>query len=164
LTPQKVSQKLLALGAVWLISACQGTSEPPAAPRPTVSHRTVKEKLIVVPAEVARDWRAVKISVIDKVRGTEDIYTFPIGKVSRISSLNLSVSVVAFLPSFGIEGSTITSSSSRPSNPGVKVRIAGADNGKLVYEGWLFAKFPNTHAVTHPRYAFGLVSAVPVSK
>jgi len=164
LTPQKAPQKLLVLGACCLLAACQRTNEPPAVLKPTVSHGTVKEKQVVIPADVVRGWRAVKISVIDKVRATENVYIFPIGKVTRIPNLNLSISVDAFLPSFVIEGSTITSASNKPNNPSVKVRITDTDSGKLVYTGWLFVNFPNTHAVTHPNYAFNFVAPVPISK
>jgi hypothetical protein len=157
-------QKLLALGAFCLLSACQSSKETAPVLRPTVSHRTVKEKQVVVPAEVAREWRAVRISVIDKVHATENVYVFPIGKVTRIPGVKLSISVDAFLPSFVMEGTTITSSSNKPGNPGVKVRITDSDTGLLVYSGWLFVNFPNTHAVTHPNYAFNFVAPVPISK
>jgi hypothetical protein len=164
-TPQKVPQKLLVFGACCLLSACQRPNEqPPPVLKPTVSHGTVKEKQVVIPAEVARSWRAVKISVIDKIHATESVHTFPIGTISHIPGVNLSISVDAFLPSFVIEGSTITSASNKPNNPGVKVRITDTDSGKLIYTGWLFVNFPNTHAVTHPNYAFNFVAPVPVSK
>ncbi|HIJ94973.1 MAG TPA: DUF2155 domain-containing protein [Desulfuromonadales bacterium] len=158
-------QKFLVLGTCFLMVACQKSShEPPPVLKPTVSHGTVKEKQVIIPAEVAREWRAVRISVIDKVHATENVYSFPIGKVTRVPGAKLSLSVDAFLPSFVIEGSTITSSSNKPGNPGVKVRITDSDTGLLVYAGWLFVNFPNTHAVTHPNYAFNFVAPVAVSR
>lgn len=158
-----VQKVLLGLSAVCLISACQGSSERPPVFRPTPSHQqSAKEKTVVVPPEVARAWRAVKIAVIDKSRATENIYTVPIGGTFRVPASNLTISIEAFLPSFVMEGSNITSSSNELKNPGVKVRIS--DKGADIYSGWLFSNFPNTHAFMHPKFGFTLVDVVPVAK
>jgi hypothetical protein len=146
-----------------LIAACQGKGEqPPTIINPRTSHQSTEEKFVVVPPEVARAWKAVKIAVIDKSRATEDVYTVPIGGSSRIPSSNLMISVEAFLPSFVMEGSRVTSSSNQLNNPGVKVTIS--DDGAIVYKGWLFSNFPNTHAFMHPKFALTLVDVVPVTK
>jgi hypothetical protein len=100
--------------------------------------------------------------VIDKTRGTENIYVIPIGSPVTIPSSKLTISVEAFLPAFIMEGTTITTSSNELINPGAKVRIS--ENGTSVFQGWLFSKFPNTHAVTHPKYGFSLIGVVPVTK
>jgi hypothetical protein len=100
--------------------------------------------------------------VIDKTRGTENIYTIPIGTSFTVPSSSLNIHVEAFLPSFTMEGTTITSSSNELLNPGAKVRIR--ENGAPVFQGWLFSKFPNTHAVTNPKFGFSLIGVVPVRK
>jgi len=156
-----VIQSLFVLCALVLLAPHQGLADAlPGNFRPTASHSTNIEKAIVVPPEVARRWRAIKIAVIDKTRGTENIYIIPVGIIYRVPSSTLTIVVDAFLPSFVMEGMTITSSSNEPFNPGAKVKIS--DNGTLVFQGWLFAKFPNTHAVTHPKYGFSLIGAVPM--
>ena len=164
LTPRmNVQNLLLALVAMWLVTACQGSSEQtPTVIGPTVSHQSAKEKTVVVPREVAIAWKAVKIAVIDKTSATENIYTIPIGGSSRIPSSNLTISIDAFLPSFVMEGSNMTSYSNKLKNPGVKVRIS--DNGSLIFKGWLFSNFRNSQAFMHPRFGFTLVDAVPVTK
>lgn len=151
-----------ALLLVLLLSACQAREQQSVVPEPTTSHKTSPEKTVVVPREVAGAWKAVKIAVIDKKRATENIYTVPVGGVSRIPSTKLTISAEAFLPSFVIEGTVMTSSSNELRNPGVKVNIS--DNGVPVFNGWLFSKYPATHAVTHPKYGFTLVGVVPASK
>jgi hypothetical protein len=70
--------------------------------------------------------------------------------------------VEAFLPAFTMEGTTITTSSIELVNPGAKVSIS--ENRTSVFQGWLFLKFPNTHAVTHPKYGFSLIGVVPAGK
>ncbi len=122
----------------------------------------MKEKKVVVPPDVSRRWAAVKLAVIDKTRGTENIYVIPIGSPITIPSSELTIFVEAFLPAFIMEGTTITSSSIELVNPGAKVRIS--ENDTSIFQGWLFSKFPNTHAVTHPKYGFSLIGVVSVPK
>ena len=142
------------------LSATQGRAETsPDTFRPSASHRTVKEKMIFVPPEVTQRWRDVKLAVIDKTRGTENIYVIPIGSLFKVPTSALTIIVEAFLPSFKMEGTTITTSSNELENPGAKFRIY--EKGIPVFEGWLFTKFPNTHAVSHPRFGFSLIGAVP---
>ncbi|MEI7817245.1 MAG: DUF2155 domain-containing protein [Desulfuromonadales bacterium] len=146
-----------------VLTSCQEQIEKPHDKlKPSTSHRTVKEKTVIVPPEVARRWKAVKIAVIDKTRGTENIYVVPVGTPFTIPVSTLTITVEAFLPAFTMEGTTITTSSNELVNPGAKVSIN--ENGSSVFQGWLFSKFPNTHAVTHPKYGFSLIGVVPVSK
>lgn len=148
-----------ALFVLVVTTACQGGSDQAPSPlQPTISHKTANEKKVVVPPDVKRTWRAVKIAVIDKKRATENIYTVPIAGMFHIPSTTLTITVEAFLPSFVMEGAVMTSSSNELDNPGVKVRIV--DNAQPVFSGWLFSKFPTTHAVTHPKFGFTLVGAV----
>lgn len=131
---------------------------PPDVLTPRPSHRTVIEKKIVVPHEVFMRWKAVKFAVIDKKRGTENIYVVPIGVPYVIPVSKLTIFVEAFLPAFTMEGTTITSSSNDLWNPAAKVNIT--EKGTVIFQGWLFAKFPNTHAVTHPRFGVSLTGVV----
>lgn len=123
------------------------------------SHRFVREKRVVVPHDVLLRWKAVKIAVIDKIRGTENIYVVPIGAAFTVPISKLNILVDVFLPAFTMEGATITTSSNELINPSAKISID--ENGTYLFQGWLFTKFPNTHAVTHPRFGFSLIGAVP---
>jgi len=125
----------------------------------STSHRTVKEKTVIVPAEVSRRWKAVKLVVLDKIRGTENIYVIPIGSQVTIPTSALTITVEAFLPAFTMEGRTITTSSNELVNPSAKIRIS--ENGIPVFQGWLFAKFPNRQAVSHPKFGISLIGVVP---
>jgi hypothetical protein len=53
-----------------------------------------------------------------------------------------------------MQGPDITSSTNEPTNPAVNIVVS--ENGGLIFSGWLFQKFPTTHAFTHPRFSIGL--------
>jgi len=146
------------------LTGCQQNQPPPKKidAGSTNSHAAKKTARIVVPSSVAGKWKAVRIAVIDKSRATQKIYTIPVGGKLSIPSTAMVVTVETFLPAFIMEGTTMTSASNDLINPGVKVQIT--ENGAIIFKGWLFSKFPNTHAFMHPQYGFTLVDSVPASK
>jgi len=147
------------------MTGCQQEKQAPPQ-KPEVdslhSHTSRKVARIVVPPFVAGKWKAVRIAVIDKNSTSQKSYTIPIGGSLNIPSSSMSVKVETFLPAFTMEGSTMTSASNELKNPGVKVQIT--ENGAVIFNGWLFSKFPNTHAFMHPRYGFTLVDVLPAGK
>ncbi len=159
--PARIIQ--LTLSTFFLVSLLTACQERPEKLhdflKPSTSHRTVIEKTVIVPPEVLRRWKAVKLAVIDKTRGTENIYLVPIGSSFKVPSSSLTIYLEAFLPAFTMEGTVITTSSNELVNPGAKVHIS--ENGISVFQGWLFSNFPNTHAVTHPKFGFSLIGVVP---
>lgn len=126
------------------------------------SHTTAKKgATVVVPDSVKGKWKAVRIAVVDKSAAKEAIYTVPIGGKLTLPHSTMTIMVDAFLPAFVIEGSAMTSSGNEPKNPGAKVRIT--ENGAVIFNAWLFARFPTTHAFMHPHYAFTLLNGVPAT-
>jgi len=149
--------------AAYLLTACQEQSERSHDKlKPSTSHRSVKEKTVIVPPEVLQRWKSVKLAVIDKIHGTENIYIIPIRSPFKVPSSLLTIKVNDFLPAFTMEGTIITTSSNELLNPAVKIRVS--ENGTTIFQGWLFSRFPNTHAITHPKYGFSLIGVVPVKK
>ena len=146
------------------MSGCQRDQQPSSKTKVDSLHsRTVKKDgRIVVPPSVAGRWKAVGIAVIDKSNESRKVYTIPIGGKLSIPGSTMLVKVETFLPAFIMEGSTMTSSSNDLKNPGVNVLIT--ENGAVIFKGWLFSKFPNTHAFMHPKYGFTLVDFVPAGK
>jgi len=71
----------------------------------------------------------------------------------------MSIEVENFLPAFIMEGSSITSASNDLKNPAAKVKINEAST--VLFKGWMFARYPTTHAFMHPRFSFTLIDAVP---
>jgi len=158
-------KKLLALTLLFAgLAGCQQNQQPP--PKLDAgslnSHTAKKDARLVVPSFVAGRWKAVRIAVIDKSSVSQKIYTIPIGGKLAIPASSMVVTVETFLPAFIMEGSTMTSASNDLKNPGVKVQIT--ENGAVIFKGWLFSKFPNTHAFMHPKYGFILVDVVPASR
>jgi len=117
---------------------------------------------VVLPSFVTGKWKAVKIAVIDKSKTSQHVYTIPIKGNMAIPDSTLVIGVEAFLPAFTMEGSSMTSASNELKNPAAKVQIL--ENGSVIFRGWLFSQFPNTHAFMHPRYGFILVDFVPAGK
>ena len=114
-----------------------------------------------MPDSVRGKWKAVKIAVTDKSVSKEHVYTIPIGGKITLPRTSMTIEVETFLPAFIMEGSVRTSSSNQLKNPGAKVRIS--DAGSVIYKGWLFSRYPTTHAFMHPRYGFTLVDFVPAA-
>jgi hypothetical protein len=148
------------------LSGCQKDQRPPqktdVASLNSHSQTAKKAAKIIVPPSVAGRWKAVRIAVIDKSNVSQKVYTIPIGGKLDIPASTVNVTVETFLPSFVMEGSTMTSASNDLTNPGVKVQIT--ENGAVIFKGWLFSKFPNTHAFMHPKYGFTLVDFVPAAR
>ena len=146
------------------LSGCRQDQQPP--PKVDVgslnAHTAKAGAAIVVPPDVAEKWKAVKIAVIDKSNLSQKIYIIPIGGKLAIPASNMLIKVETFLPAFIMEGSTLTSSSSDLKNPAVKVQIT--ESGALIFDGWLFSKFPNKHAFMHPKYGFTLVAGVAADR
>lgn len=112
-----------------------------------------------MPDNVSGKWKAVRIAVIDKKTAKEAIYTIPIGGKLNIPESSMSIEVETFLPAFTMEGSTMTSASNELTNPAAIIRLRDGNTG--LFKGWMFARYPTTHAYLHPRFSFTLIDALP---
>ena len=146
---------LLALLA--LLAGCQREEPPPVAkpaPKPPLH--------VVVPAEVAARWKAVRIVAHDKQANRDLVYTVDVGGSFVLPDTALQVKVTHFLPTFVTDGKLATSTSNDAKNPGVEIVLiqGGAETGR----GWLFKtppqSEPDKHQLTHPRYSFRLEDVV----
>ena len=155
----RVLTVLLVLPIV-LLAGCQGTEQQTPSPVETARSHEKKIMTLAVPDAVKSRWKAVRICVTDKAAVKKIVHTIPIGGKINLPASSMTIEVEAFLPTFVMEGSVMTSSSNELKNPGAKVKIREGSN--LVFDGWLFSRFPNTHAFMHPRYGFALVDVVPV--
>jgi hypothetical protein len=116
---------------------------------------------VIIPEEIKGRWKAVKIAVQDKEKNQQDVYTVDIGSEFTVADSNLDLKVKNFLPYFQMDGLTLTSASNDPRNPAAQITIS--ENGREVFSGWLFSRYPNTHAFQHPRYSFSLIDFIPAS-
>ena len=143
-----------------LFAGCSKKEEKQVvSPAATSAQAAKKESVVVVPNSVKGKWKAVKIAVTDKDTNKETVYTVVIGATFTIPDTNLSVKVENFLPHFMMDGTTLTSQSNEPKNPAAQIRIS--EGGNEIFKGWLFSRFPTTHAFQHPKYGFTLVDFIP---
>ena len=116
------------------------------------------ERTIVVPDEVKGKWTKVVLNVVDRGSNKSGEYTVKLKSEFNIPNTDLKIMVGDFLPDFIINETTLTSASSRPNNPAVKVEIF--EGGKSIFRGWLYAKYPTMHPFEHPKYAITLKEGV----
>ena len=150
------------IGFFAFVSGCSKRENPkksqqrPSAIQDATARQVTEVK---VPAEVKGKWKSVKIGIMDKENNKEGIVEIELGKTIKIKGTNLTVKAENFLPHFIMEGTTLTSSSNSPKNPAVQVQIT--DNNLIIFKGWLFTLYPNTHASQHPKYGFSLIDYTP---
>ncbi len=143
------------------LSACGKQDKEQATPAPGAAGQTKlalpqkgQQATVTIPPDVKGKWKAIKITVEDKKAKSKKDYTIKLGESMEIPGSKLNVKAVEFVPSFVMQGLNITSASNEPTNPAAKVVVT--EGGKEVFSGWLFQKFPTTHAFTHPDYAITL--------
>jgi hypothetical protein len=144
------------------LSGCTSQEEKEPAPEPVKKTVPKAQTVVVIPESVQGMWKAVKISVQDKEKASEEIYTVDIGYAFDLDNSNLRLQVVNFLPHFVMDGKTLTSVGNDTKNPAVQIVIT--ENGTEIFNGWLFSLYPNTHAFQHARYSFSLADFLPAVK
>lgn len=163
---KKAALVSLSILLMFLFSACGGSdrqeqpkASSPAAQGAGVQIPPVGTPVVEVPDAVKGKWTGVVLLVQDKEKKTTQEHTVNLGEKYRIPGSDLTVLVKEFFPSFVMQGSTITSISNEPNNPAAQVVVN--EGGSRVFNGWLFGRFPTTHAFTHPKYAITLKEGIP---
>jgi hypothetical protein len=116
------------------------------------------EKKIVVPEDVKAKWRKVKLAVEDKASKKMGEYTVSVNSEFVVPNSNLKIVVSEFLPDFKMDEFTITSATADPNNPAVRVEVF--EDGKSIFKGWLYSKFPAIHPFEHKKYGITLKEGV----
>jgi hypothetical protein len=160
---------LLVLVAVTAVS-CRERGRPDPSIRMAVSHErevedggselggSVPTKL-VVPPDVTAAFSGVRIGWKDSRSGQGGVVDVPIAGSARIPGSDLEIRTDVFLPSFSMTSEQITSTGIGQENPAA--RIAVIENGKEVFAGWIFQRFPDVHPFQHPRFSLKLEGGVP---
>jgi hypothetical protein len=163
---------LACLSVFVLVVGCQKNESnppvpqaaPPAAPRqamPTDIPPISGTAPTVIPDSVKGKWRAVKLLVEDKKTTQSKEYVVDLGAELTIPSSTLVVKVEEFLPDLKIEETKFTTASNELKNPAVHVKIL--DNGKEIFNGWLFQLFPAVHPFQHEQFSITLRDSVAAS-
>ena len=117
-------------------------------------------RAVRVPDAVKGKWRAVKLQVETKGGGNPpQTITLGLGGEVVVPDSKLRLRAEEFLPALQVKGNEITSGSNEPANPAVLMTIW--DDGKQVFHGWLFSKFPDMQPFEHPKYRITLIEGVP---
>jgi len=117
-----------------------------------------EQRKIEVPADVKKSWGKVKLVFMDKAAKKSTEYVVDLGSELSIPGTDLKVAVSEFLPDFKIIGTTITSGSNEPVNPGVHIEVF--EKGKSIFKGWLYSKFPDMHPFEHNKYGLNLKEGI----
>jgi hypothetical protein len=109
---------------------------------------------VVVPENVKGTWKAVKLTIEDKVKNTTDDVVVNLGSEYAIPGSKIRIKVGDFLPDFRMQGSVITTASEEPNNPAVHVDVY--DGEEQVFKGWLYSRFPGIHPFDQEKYGIKL--------
>ncbi len=117
-------------------------------------------RAVRVPDEVKGKWRAVRLKVETKGGGgPPQTITLGLGAEAAVQGTRLKLRAEEFLPALHVKDNEITSGSNEPVNPAVLMTIW--EDGKRVFHGWLFGKFPDMQPFEHPKYRITLIEGVP---
>ena len=109
---------------------------------------------VSVPPDAQSKWKAVVIEVVNKQTNEKKDHVVDIDQSFTIPDTKIRIDVSTFLPDFSMSAKGITSLSNEPRNPAAKVVIY--ENGRNIFEGWLFKKLPMVHPFEHEVYAIKL--------
>jgi hypothetical protein len=151
----------IAIIPIAFLFACGGEKQQPeksTAPQGGQAIPSIGKPVVEVPAAVKGKWKGVVLVIEDKEKKDSKEHPVNIGEKFKVPGSDLTVMVKEFFPSFVMQGSSITSASNEPNNPAAQVVVA--EGGSEIFNGWLFAKFPTTHAFSHPKFAIILKEGI----
>jgi hypothetical protein len=149
-TPRPLSDQQLAEGSGSAVD-----DHPPI----TEDQKNVLRE-IIVPKSVEGKWKAVKILVRDKSDEERNaMRTVELGSTFQLGDSGITVSAAEFFPNFVLDQARYTSMDNTLGNPAIHLVIT--ENGKEIYNGWTFAKYPGLYAFEHKRYGLQLMDFIP---
>jgi hypothetical protein len=134
-------------------------SDTDGHPPVTEDQKNVQRE-IIVPKSVEGKWKAVKILVRDKSDEERNtMQTVELGSTFQLGDSGITVSAGEFFPNFVLDQALYTSMDNTLGNPAIHLVIT--ENGKELYNGWTFAKYPGLYAFEHKRYGLQLMDFIP---
>ena len=119
------------------------------------------QREVVVPKNVEGKWKAVKILVRDKTDEERNrMETVTLGSSFALGDSGITVKAGPFLPNFVLDDTRYTSMDNELGNPAIHLVIT--ENGKELYKGWTFAKYPTLYAFEHDRFSLQLMDFIPM--
>jgi hypothetical protein len=119
------------------------------------------ERAIVLPKGTDGKWKAVKLLIKNKKNEVRNqMKTITLGSSFTLEDSGIKVTVGPFLPNFVMSKKAYTSSGNELTNPAVQLVVE--KNGKTLYTGWAFAKYPTMYAFEHEDFALQLMDYIPI--
>ena len=148
------------------ITACAKKEPPPSPPQqqPMMQGHTdiqmpsSEEMKVIVPDNIRERWKGVILTVVDRQTMDMRDYNVPAGGRVMISNSNIEIQTKEFLPDLKIDGNIYTTASTELLNPAIHVIIK--EDGKELFKGWLFQKFPSVHPFKHQKFSITLKEPV----
>ncbi|MBT5867991.1 MAG: DUF2155 domain-containing protein [Nitrospinaceae bacterium] len=128
---------------------------------PAVQEDAKPQRGITVPEAVEGKWKAVKLLIKNKKdEERNEMKTVNLGSSFNLEDSGIKVTVGPFLPNFVMSQKAYTSTGNELTNPAVQLVVE--QNGKTLYTGWAFAKYPTMYAFEHEDYAVQLMDYIPI--
>jgi hypothetical protein len=166
---KKIVVVFVALALTISFAACKKKEEKQRMPAghsgmeggmPSPGNTPKVERTVVVSKAVTAKWKAVKLSVENKTAKKTKEYTVNIGSELAIPDTKMTVKVLAFLPDFKMSAKEFYSVSDKANQPAAQIVVT--DNGKEIFNNWLFSMQPAVHPFQHA--SIGIVLTGGVSK
>ena len=146
--------------SVQQVEAPDSYGSPVTENHPNVQEKVKIERGVVVPDGVKGKWKAVKLLVKNKKdEERNEMKTITLGSSFELEDSGIRVTVGPFLPNFVMSQKAYTSSGNELTNPAVQLVVE--QNGKTLYTGWAFAKYPTMYAFEHQDFSIKLIGAIP---
>ena len=147
--------------SVQQVEAPDSYGSPVSENHPDVQEKVKIERGVVVPDGVKGKWKAVKLLVKNKKdEERNEMKTITLGSSFELEDSGIRVTVGPFLPNFVMSQKAYTSSGNELTNPAVQLVVE--QNGKTLYTGWAFAKYPTMYAFEHDVFALQLMDYIPI--
>jgi hypothetical protein len=169
---KKIIAALVVLVLVVAVGACKKKEEKPTMPAghpgmeggmppagmPATQNMPKVDRQVVATKDVTSKWKAVKLAVENKAAKTTKEYTVNIGSELAVPNTKMTVKVLNFLPDFKMSDKEFYSASDKPNQPAA--RVAVVENGKEIWNNWLFSLQPGVHPFQHENIGITLVGGV----
>jgi len=147
--------------SVQQVEAPDSYGSPVTENHPNVQEKVKIDRGVVVPDGVKGKWKAVKLLVKNKKdEERNEMKTITLGSSFELEDSGIRVTVGPFLPNFVMSQKAYTSSGNELTNPAVQLVVE--QNGKTLYTGWAFAKYPTMYAFEHDVFALQLMDYIPI--
>ena len=147
--------------SVQQVEAPDSYGSPVTENHPNVQEKVKIERGVVVPDGVKGKWKAVKLLVKNKKdEERNEMSTITLGSSFELEDSGIRVTVGPWLPNFVMSQKAYTSSGNELTNPAVQLVVE--QNGKTLYTGWAFAKYPTMYAFEHDVFALQLMDYIPI--